>query len=119
MLKKKICYSLFSGGIGNNGNTSGGYRGSANTVPPAPQQTYSNSYGGDAIAHPPVPLQPPYYGQPGTQVAPQPTQIYHQSIPNAYQQMGQMPRPVNPSQQLDNRGYGQTPQHRMPMQNRS
>jgi hypothetical protein len=40
-------------------------------------------------------------------------------MPNAYQQMGQIPRPMNPPQPIDSRVYGQTTQHRMPMQNRS
>ncbi len=38
---------------------------------------------------------------------------------NAYQQMGQIPRPMNTPQSLDTRSYGQPPQHQIPMQNRS
>lgn len=50
--------------------------------------------------------------------------MYHQPMPNNYQQMGQMQRSMNPPQSLDTRGYGQPPsqqqqQHQMPMQNRS
>jgi hypothetical protein len=117
-IKKETFYSLFSGGFGNNGNMSGGYRAPVNAGPPPPQQNYGHNYGGDNAGHPP-PSQQTYYGQPATPVPPQQTQIYHQSIPNAYQQMGQIPRPMNPPQPIDNRGYGQTAQHRMPMQNRS
>jgi len=38
---------------------------------------------------------------------------------NAYQQMGQISRPMNTPQPLDTRGYGQSSQHQIPMQNRS
>jgi len=90
---------------------SGGYRGPMNTGQIPPQQNYGNNYGGagNALHHPP---QQQYYGQP-------PPQMYHQPMSNAYQQMGQIPRTMNPSQQLDTRSYGQPPQHQIPMQNRS
>ncbi|CAF3560722.1 unnamed protein product [Adineta steineri] len=105
-----------NGNYGNNGNMSGGgYRGSANAGQPNPQQNYSNNYAGGNALHPPA-SQPPYYSQ----TTPQQTQIYHQSMPNAaYQQVGQIPRPLNPPQPLDTQGYGQPPQHPIPMQNRS
>jgi hypothetical protein len=99
---------------------SGGYRGPVNTGPPPPQQNYGNNYGGGGNAIHPPPSQQSYYAQaPPPQMAPQQTQMYHQPIPNAYQQMGQIPRPMNPSQALDTRGYGQPPQHQMSIQNRS
>ena len=92
----------------------GGYRAPVNAGQPPPQQNYGNNYAGGNAAHAPPPQQP-YYGQ----ATPQQTQIYHQSMPNTYQQLGQVPRPMNPPQPLDTRGYGQPPQHQMPMQNRS
>ena len=52
-------------------------------------------------------------------MVPQHTQMYHQPISNVYQQMGQMPRPMNLPQQLDTRDYGQSLQHQISMQNRS
>ncbi|CAF0772679.1 unnamed protein product [Rotaria sordida] len=103
---------------GNYGNMSGGYRGSVNIGPPPPQQNYGNNYGGGNTLHHPPPPQQAYYGQP-PQMAPQQTQMYHQPMSNAYQQMGQIPRPMNPSQPLDTRGYGQPLQHQIQMQNRS
>ncbi len=110
---------FLSGSYGNSGNMNAGYRGPVNAGPPSQQQNYGNNYGGGNALHPP-PSQPSYYGQPPPpQMAPQPTQIYHQSMSNAYPQMGQIPRPMNPPQPLDTRGYGQPPQHQMSMQNRS
>jgi hypothetical protein len=94
----------------------GGYRGSVNAGQPPLQQNYGNNYGGNNAAHAPS-IQQTYYGQP--QTAPQQTQIYHQSVPNAYQQMAPIPRPINPPQPLDTRGYVQPPQHQVPGQNRS
>ncbi len=96
----------------------GGYRGSVNAGPPPPQQNYGNNYSGGSALHP-HPSQQSYYGQPAPPMAPQPTQIYHQSISNAYQQMGQMARPMNPPQPLDTRVYVQPPQHQISIQNRS
>ncbi len=91
---------------------SGGYRAPANSGQTSSQQNYGNNYsGGNALhPHPPPPPQQPYYGQPPSQMS------YHQPISNNYQQMGQIPRPLNPSQSLDTRGYVQ-PQ--ISMQNRS
>jgi hypothetical protein len=90
---------------------SGGYRAPMNAGPLPPQQNYGNNYGGgNALHHPSAQQQ--YYGQP-------PPQIYHQPMPNSYQQMGQIPRQMNPPQPLDTRGYVQPPQQQMPMQNRS
>ncbi|CAF2899435.1 unnamed protein product [Rotaria sp. Silwood2] len=110
-----------NGNYGNNGNMSGGYRGSVNVGQPHPQQSYGNNYGGgNTLHHPhPHPSQQSYYGQPPPQMAPQQTQIYHQPMSNAYQQIGQMPRPMNPPQPLDTRGYGQPIQHQIQIQNRS
>lgn len=98
-----------------------GYRGSMNAVPPHPQQNYGSNYGGGNTLHHHHPhTQQSYYGQPPPhQMPPQPTQIYHQPLSNAYQQMSQIPRPMNPPQPVDTRGYGQTLQHQMQMQNRS
>jgi len=95
---------------------SSGYRGPVNTGPPPPQQNYVNNFGGGNALHPP-PSQQSYYGQPTPppQMAPQQTQMYHQPLSNAYQQMGQIPRPMNTPQPLDTRSYGQP----MPIQNRS
>lgn len=98
----------------------GGYRAPVNVGPPPPQQNYGNNYGGGNALHHHHHHPPPqqsYYGQP--QITPQQTQIYHQPIPNAYQQMGAIPRPMNPPQPLDARSYGQPLQHQIPMQNRS
>lgn len=94
----------------------GGYRAPVNTGPLPSQQNYGNNYSGGNAIHPP-PSQQSFYGQPPSQIAPQPTQIYHPSMANTYQQMGQIPRPMNPPQPLDTLGYGQPQQ--MPMQNRS
>ncbi|CAF1166690.1 unnamed protein product [Adineta ricciae] len=95
----------------NNSGGNGGYRAANNAGPAHSQQNYGNNYGGNNTYHGPSPQQP-YYGQ----TAPQQTQMYHQPMSNAYQQMGQLPRPMNPPQALDSRGYGQ---HQLPMQNRS
>ncbi|CAF3354772.1 unnamed protein product [Rotaria sp. Silwood1] len=110
-----------NGNYGNNGNISGGYRGSVNVGPPPPQQNYGNNYGGgNTLHHPhPPPPQQSYYGQPPPQMTPQQTQMYHQPMSNAYQQMGQIPRSMTPSQSIDTRGYGQPLQHQIQMQNRS
>ena len=116
-VKKKPQSFYFSGNFGNNGNPSSGYRGSARSGPPPSQQNYGNNYGGDNMVHPPA--QQAYYGQGPTQMAPQQTQIYHQSVPNAYQQLGQMPHPINPSQTFDNRGYDENYQVQVPIPNRS
>lgn len=83
---------------------------------PAPvHQNFGNNYAAGnntGLHHAPPPQPQPFYGQP-------PSQIYHQAMPNAYQQMGQMPRAINPMQPLDTRAFVPTPQHAMPMQNRS
>ena len=107
---------------GNYGNMSAGYRGPVNHAPPAPMhQNYPNNYSnsGNAGLHPPPPQAHPhpqaFYGQ-------APSQIYHQAMPNTYQAMGQMTRPMNPAgaPTLDNRAYGPTPpQHPLAMPNRS
>ncbi len=99
----------FSGNTSNNGNSSGGYRGASPS-----QQNYGNNYsGGNALnSHSHPPSQQPYYGQP-------PQQMYHQPMSNAYQQIGQIPRPMNTPQPLDARGYGQPSQNQMPIQNRT
>jgi hypothetical protein len=106
----------FSGNYSNNGNISGGYRG-----PPSSQQNYGNNYNSGTNLHPHPPPQQSYYGQQQIPPQQQQQQMYHQPMPNAYQQMGQIPRPMNTPQPLDNRGYGQPPpsQHQMPIQNRS
>jgi len=97
---------------------SAGYRGPVNTGPPSSQQNYGNNYsGGSTLPSHPAPQQP-YYGQP-PQMPPQQQQIYHQPMSNTYQQMGQIPRPLNTPQSLDTRGYGQPPQPQIPIQNRS
>ncbi|CAF2084346.1 unnamed protein product [Rotaria magnacalcarata] len=110
-----------NGNYGNNGSMAGGYGGSMNVGPPPPQQNYSNNFGaGNTLHHhhhPSLPPQQSYYGQP--QMAPQPTQIYHQPMSNSYQQIGQIPRPMNPPQPLDTRGYGQPLQHQIQLPNRS
>jgi len=98
-----------NGNFDNNGNMSDGYQRRGSNGPPSAQANYGNNYGGDNNTRPP-PSQQSYSGQP-------PPQTYNQSGPNTYQQMG--PRSMNPSQSFDNRGFGQNPQHRMPMQNRS
>lgn len=109
----------FSGNYNNNGNTSGGgsgYRGPVNTGPPPSQQNYGNNYSDGNALHPHShpPSQQPFYGQP--QIPPQQQQqMYHQPMSNTFQPMGQIPRTMNTSQPLDNRGYVQP----MPMQNRS
>lgn len=92
-----------------------GYRGPVNAGLPFQQQNYGNNYGdGSALHSQPLPQQP-YYGQP----LPAQQQMYHQNMSNAYQQMGHMPRPMNAPASLDTGGYGQPPQHQMPMSNRS
>ena len=98
----------------NNSGGNGGYRPANNTGSAPSQQNYGNSYGGNNTYHGPS-SQQPYYGQ----TAPQQTQMYHQPMSNTYQQMGQVPRPMNPPQALDSRGYGQHPQHQLSTQNRS
>ncbi|UJR23740.1 hypothetical protein I4U23_026717 [Adineta vaga] len=96
---------------GNNGNNTGNYRGQVNTGPPPSQQNYGNTL----HSHPPPAQQQQYYGQ----VMPPQQQLYHQPISNSYQQMGQIPRPMNPTQSLDTRAYGPPPQQQIPIQNRS
>ena len=112
-------YSSRSGNYGHKSNITSDYRGSINAGTPSLQQNYGNSYGGGNTFHAPPPPQPPYYGQPPPQMAPQHSQMYHQPISNVYQQMGQIPRPLNLPQQLDTRDYGQSLHHQMSMQNRS
>lgn len=69
------------------------------------------------MGHPPA--QQTYYGQGAAQMAPHQAQIYHQSMPNAYQQMGQIPPSMNPAQSFDDRGYDPNYQASMQMPNRS
>lgn len=89
----------------------GGYRAPVNPGQGYSQPNYGNNYAGNNV-HLPT-QQQSYYGQP------QP-QMYHQPIANNYQQMGHMPRQLNPAAQTyDNRAYGQPSQQQMPMQNRS
>ncbi|CAM4791624.1 unnamed protein product [Rotaria magnacalcarata] len=107
-----------NGNYSNNGNTTGGYQASANVGPPSSQQNYGNNYsaGGNNIhSHPPS--QQTYYGQ-TPQIQPQ-QQIYPQSVPNNYQQMGQGPRQMTASPSVDNRSYNQSSQHQTQVQNRS
>jgi hypothetical protein len=78
------------------------YRGQITHVPPAMQQNYGNNY-------------PPqtFYGQPP------PNALYHQPMANAFQQMGTMHRPINPTAHIDTRTYGQPAPHQMSIANRS
>lgn len=116
---KFIFVLYFSGNYGNSGNISGDYRGPVNTGPPSSQQNYGNNYSGSNTLHSHPPPQQPYYGQP-PQIPPPQQQMYHQPMANTYQQMGQIPRPMNTPQPLDNRGYGQPQQQQqIPIQNRS
>lgn len=69
------------------------------------------------MAHPPG--QQTFYGQGAAPMAPHQAQIYHQSMPNAYQQMGTMAHPMNPPQTFENRGYDPNYQASIPMANRS
>jgi hypothetical protein len=113
--QEQIFPSFSSGNFGNNGNPSGGYRGSAHS---GPQQTYGNNYSGDNLAHPPA--QQTYYSQGPGQMPAHQAQIYPQSMPNTFQQMGQqIPHPMNPPQSFDNHGYDQNYQASVPMPNRS
>ncbi|CAF3425393.1 unnamed protein product [Rotaria sp. Silwood1] len=107
--------NMQNGTYANNGNTSSGYRGSSNTGSSSSQQNYGNNYsGGNSLnSHPPP--QNSFYGQ----MPPQQQQMYHQPMSNSYQQTGQISRPMNTSQSLENRNYGQPSQHQMPVQNRS
>lgn len=106
---------------GNYGHMSGGYRAPVNHGPPAQMhQNYPNNFSTSANAglHPPPPQAHPhpqaFYGQ-------APSQIYHQPMPNSYQTMGPMTRPMNPGgAPLDNRAYGPTgTQYASNMANRS
>lgn len=115
--EKRLVSSYFSGYFSNNGNPSGGYRGSARTGPPPVQQNHGNNYGGENMSHPPA--QQAYYDQGPTQMASQQIQMYHQSLPNIYQQMGQMPHPMNPPQTYGDLYYGPNYQVQMRMPNRS
>ena len=110
-------FVFFSGNYGNNGNMSGGYRAPVSTGPPSSQQNYGNNYSGGNTLQSHPPSQQSYYGQP--QMPPQQQQAYHQPMPNAYQQLGQIPRPMTTPQPLDTRGYGQPPQQQITIQNRS
>ncbi|CAF1032213.1 unnamed protein product [Adineta steineri] len=102
--------NLPNGNYGNNSNTTSGYRGPSNT---GGSQSSQQNYGNNIRSHAPS---QPYYGQ----MPAQPQQIYHQPVPNNFQQMGQVPRSINSPQPLDNRNYGQPPQQQpVSIQNRS
>ena len=90
--------------------TGNGYRAPVNAGAPPPPQNYGNSYAAGNVA---PSQQQQFYGQPQMP-------LYHQPIPGGYQQMAApLPRPMNPSQSVDTRGYGQPTPQQMPMQNRS
>ncbi|CAF0744287.1 unnamed protein product [Rotaria sordida] len=105
-----------NGSYANNSNMSSGYRGSVNRGSSPSQQNYGNNYSGGNSLHSHPPPQQPYYGQTPQMSSQQQQQMYHQPMSNTYQQI---PRPMNTSQQLDNRNYGQPSQNQMPVQNRS
>lgn len=106
------CTFIFSGTYANNGNMTGGYRGPTNTGPSSSQQNYGNNL------HSAPSSQQSFYGQ-TSQMPAQQQQIYHPAMTNNFQQMGQIPRQMTPTQPIDSRGYGQPPQHQMPLPNRS